>query len=201
MLGAQEPLPAPDIETLGRKPRSDRGQPRGPRTGTKKFKRIGVVNADEQAKLHGYTVLIIGTVSLLLAEQLRPTSDEIDLIFSPLERILLRRTDGVADKLNPDIIDGLQCLVGIVMYSVRVTQYAKQYAKPKPTPINRNPIGTQGPTIQGNVNQQNSGTNGYSRPEPSIENLLPNLSHGIQSNPSAGISIVASQDASNDAGN
>jgi hypothetical protein len=64
------------------------------------------------AKLHGYAVQYVHSPFI-------PTSQEFDDILIPLERIMVRHT-AFADKINPDVSDTIDALLGMSAYAFRL---------------------------------------------------------------------------------
>lgn len=68
--------------------------------------------------LHATVCLMVGLVCLtLLPPNYHPMQEEVDLIFVPLERQLIKRT-GVTE-VNPDLMDYFLIVIGIVSYAKR----------------------------------------------------------------------------------
>lgn len=151
-------------QTKARKPRSDAGKPRGPR-GSNKSKQ----NVLSQSDLHLSVVALIGALSLFVAEEYRIQRYEIDMIFEPLERIILRRAL-ISDKFNPDVVDGLQALIGLCIYASRI-YHVSQSRKPIPHGI---PAGLP----QGTNNQQAKTVNDPIQ-FPNAENILADIHRNL----------------------
>ena len=116
-----------DIPMQTEEPKKSRGWPKGKPRGsrTKKETPAGdFYNPAVQEQLHAVVVMAVGVASLLIAEEIRATPEEINLIFAPLERIYLRRFH-MSDKITPDMMDGLQAFSGMVMYGYRVFSYTQ----------------------------------------------------------------------------
>lgn len=84
--------------------------------------------------VHEGVTLFVGFFCLFLAEELCPTEAEIDHIFFPLEKIVLRRMrlDPLAATANPDVFDALSVAIGVGLYARRV---APQFSARKGRPV------------------------------------------------------------------
>ena len=110
-------------------PKKSRGWPKGkPRGSRPKKETTDFMSSGVQEQLHAVVIMAVGVASLLIAEEIRATPQEIDMIFTPLERIYLRRFR-VSDKKTPDMMDGLAAFSGMVMYGYRVFSYVQAQRK------------------------------------------------------------------------
>jgi|SRR5882724_1210232 len=110
-------------------------------SGTIRRRKVATGQIDQKAlyALHETVVLLVnGLSAFLLVQDKRMLPHEIDAVFLPAERIILRRFD-VAGALNPDMIDGLACLMGVLAYVARVGVPTKPRAERAGSPgTNRN---------------------------------------------------------------
>jgi len=74
------------------------------------------------AALHQTLLIVFGPINYLLERSggFDLTEEEFNLIFVPLERIIVRRGIGASGQVPPDLFDALQVAVGVLTYGVRV---------------------------------------------------------------------------------
>lgn len=79
------------------------------------------------ASLHETVKLAVSTVAIFAPERLRPTTVEVDSIFLPAEKILLRHA--TIPEVGEDFRDGMLCCIAIGQYALRVYQNEVVYQK------------------------------------------------------------------------
>lgn len=106
-------------EQLSLHPSSDPASVSAAKPRPKKRRRVGQIEPQALAELHEVVVIGVAGAFALAPAHMRPTRSEIDAIFQPAERIILRRVS-LDGPLNPDVVDAIMLFGGLLGYGSRV---------------------------------------------------------------------------------